>query len=128
MLPAVLTALALLASTTHARFVPRPEQTVMPRDDTYFQINSYSDTSCQNYISEWPQPSHARGADNAADLSGYITSPFVYGGDGGGIYAGSFIVVNMGTWAQTLDINGETVFDMSGCPGGGSREWRMWPS
>ncbi|WOO85448.1 uncharacterized protein LOC62_07G008947 [Vanrija pseudolonga] len=106
MLPAILTALALLASTTTARFlVPQPKPAVKPRDDTYFQINYYSDSSCQNYV---------------ADFAGYMSSPFVYSGDGGGIYAGSFIVVNMGTWTQTLDVNGQTVFDISGCPSGSS--------
>ncbi|KAL1405589.1 hypothetical protein Q8F55_009228 [Vanrija albida] len=51
-----------------------------------------------------------------SDFAGYLSGPTNYDGDFGGQYAGSFIVVNVGKWAQLLDIDGKNVFDISLCP------------
>ncbi|KAL1405588.1 hypothetical protein Q8F55_009227 [Vanrija albida] len=101
MLAALLATLALIASATAAPLADLAQPGVAAREDDYFQVNYYSDGSCQNYM---------------GDFAGQLTGPHNYDGDFGGTYAGSFIVVNVGKWAQTLDVNGQTVFDISLCP------------
>ncbi|WOO85449.1 uncharacterized protein LOC62_07G008948 [Vanrija pseudolonga] len=112
MLAALTATLALLATATASPLVvPGTEPAVVAREDDYFHVNYYSDGSCQNYIVTGDEADGALG-----DFDGYLQGPHNYDGDFGGTYAGSFIVVNVGTWAQTLDVNGQTVFDISLCP------------